>query len=293
MKPAAFDYIAPGSVEELLQLIADREDAADTAILAGGQSLMPLVALRHATPSCLIDINGLESELGQIELDGGGMRLGALVRQRTAERDARIAERVPLLAEALPLCAKPAIRTRGTIGGSLAYADPAAEIPLVALALDAEMAVSGPRGDRVVPAAGFYTGACATALAADELLSAVVFPDLPEGTGTAFVEISARYADRAIAAAAAAVTVQDGSIARARVGLGGVAATPVRARRAEAALTGQRPDAELLRSAAAIAAEDVDPSDDLRASAGYRKHVVGVLARRALTTAIERAGGAA
>lgn len=293
MKYAPFTYVSPTTVDELVRIVGERDDAADTAILAGGQSLMPRIARRLARPAYLVDINALADELGAIVANGTGVRLGALVRQRAAERDARIAQRIPLLAEALPLSAKPAIRTRGTVGGSLAFADPSAEIPVVALALDATVTATGPNGDRTIAATDFFTGPFQTALSTHEFLTDVLFPGLPDNSGSSFMEISPRHADRAIVCVAAAVTVDAGTVAAVRVSLGGVATTPVRARRAEAVLTGQAPDADAVDAAATVAAEDLSPESDLRASADYRKHVTRVLVRRALTTAIERAGGVA
>jgi aerobic carbon-monoxide dehydrogenase medium subunit len=200
---------------------------------------------------------------------------------------------VGLLAEALPLCARPAIRTRGTIGGSLAHADPAAEIPAVALALDATLTALGPGGERTIPAASFFTGAYATALATDEILTAVTFPDLPERSGTCFLELSRRHADRATVGVAVAVTLDDGTAVAVRIALANVAATPVRAVRAELALTGRPADRDAVAGAAALATEGIDPPSDLHASSSYRRHVTGVLVQRALTTAIERARGTA
>ena len=289
MKPVPFSYVAPSSLDELMAILASREDAAETATLAGGQSLMPLMALRHARPRTVVDINRLEAELGAISAQGSAVRMGALVRQRCAERHPEVAQRVPLLPEALPVCARPAIRTRGTICGSLAYADPAAEIPVVASAVDATMVASGPRGDRAIAAAEFFVGPYSTALATDEFLSAAVFPELPPGTGTCFLEISLRYADRPIVAVAAAVTLAGGMISQARVALGGVGARPVRAAGAEAALSGQAPGRYALDSAAAIAAEGIDSDSDLRASSAYRRQAARVLVRRALVTAATRA----
>lgn len=293
MKLPPFNYLAPQSLEELTRIVAERHDAVDTAILAGGQSLLPLLALRRAKATTLVDINGLGSELGGIGENGGGLQLGALVRQRTAERNASVARRVPLLTEALALCAKPAVRTRGTVVGSLAHADPAAEIPLVALALDAVLTASGPRGDRMITAAEFFVGPFRTALDTDEYLTTVTFPELPEGSASCFLEISPRYADRAVVAVAAAVTRDGESISDVRLALGGVAPTPVRARHAEEALVGQTADGHAIAAAATKAIEDIHPDSDLRASGAYRRHVAGVLASRALVTAIERAGGAA
>jgi aerobic carbon-monoxide dehydrogenase medium subunit len=292
LKPVPFDYVAPGSVKELVALLASRDDPAESVILAGGQSLVPLMALRLSRPSAIIDINRLGEALGETSDEAGGLRFGALVRQRGAERDHRVARRAPLLAEALPMCARPAIRTRGTVVGSLAYADPAAEIPVVASALDATMIAVGPRGERRIAAPEFFTGWYTTALAADEFVAAAVFPQLPPGTGTCFLEISQRHGDRAIVAVAAAATVADGTIGRARVALGGVGPRPVRARATEAALAGTRAESDALHSAAVIAAEEIDPDSDIRASAAYRRQATRVLVERALTTAIERAGRA-
>jgi carbon-monoxide dehydrogenase medium subunit len=293
VKPAPFRYVAPSSVDELTRIVAEREDIADTAILAGGQSLMPLMALRYAQPTCLVDINGLAGELGRIGGDGDGLRVGALVRQRAAERDPGVAERVPLLAEALPSVAKPAVRTRGTVGGSLCYADAAAEIPLVAVALDAVMTAAGPRGDRAIPAREFFVGAYENALEVDEFLSGVTFRALPEGSGSSFLEISPRHADRAIIGVAAVVSGERGRVTDVRLALAGVAPTPVRATRAERTLGGQAPDPDAIAAAAQVAADDIDPDSDLPASADYRRHAAAVLVRRALQTAIGRAGGIA
>lgn len=292
MKPVPFDYVAPGSLDELVALLASRDDPAESVILAGGQSLLPLMALRLSRPSAIIDINRLDEALGETSVEAGGLRLGALVRQRGAERDPRVARRAPLLAEALPMCARPAIRTRGTVVGSLAHADPAAEIPVVASALDATMIAVGPRGERHIAAPEFFTGWYTTALAADEFVAAAVFPQSPPATGTCFLEISQRYADRAIVAVAAAVTVADGTIGQARVALGGVGPRPVRVSATEAALAGTRAKSDALHSAAVIAAEEIDPDSDIRASAAYRRQATRVLVERALTTAIERAGRA-
>jgi len=293
MKAPPFSYVAPQSLESLTRIVAERADPSEATILAGGQSLMPLLALRRAAPTCLVDINGLADELGQIAEDGDGVRIGAVVRQRAAERDPRVQRQVGLLAEALPLCGRPATRTRGTVGGSLAHADPAAEIPTVALALDAIVTALGPLGERPIPIADFLTGTFQTALAADEVVTAVTFPDLPDRSGTCFLEISRRHSERAVVGVAVAVTLDDGTATNVRIALANVAGTPIRASGAEAALAGQRPDADAVALAASVAAQDVDPPSDLHASATYRRHVVGVLVRRALTTAIDRAGGAA
>src|SRR4051794_17441414 len=206
MKAAPFEYIAAHSVADLVEALGDGGN--DTAILAGGQSLIPLLALRERTPSRVIDINPLADELGQIDVGDGRVRIGALVRQRAAEHSAEVVTRLPLLAEALPLCAKPAIRTRGTVCGSLAHADPAGEIPVVALVHEARITVTGGRGIRMIAATEFFKAPFESSIATDEAVTSVDFPELPSGTGTSFVEISRRDADRAMVAAAVAVRLE-------------------------------------------------------------------------------------
>ena len=181
MKPAPFAYYAPSSVADALDAISRADDPEDLKVLAGGQSLVPMLNLRLAQPGTLLDINGLGREWRSMELDPATVRVGALVRQRAAERSAAVTQWCPLVAEALPQVAHVQIRTRGTIGGSIAHADPAAELPAVALALDAQLHITGPRGERSVPASGFFQGFFTTALAPDELLSRIDFPRLPAG----------------------------------------------------------------------------------------------------------------
>ncbi|MCU1374929.1 MAG: molybdopterin dehydrogenase FAD-binding protein [Actinomycetia bacterium] len=256
MKPAPFDYVAPTTVEEVVALLAEHGD--DAKIVAGGQSLLPMMALRLARPAVLVDIGGVES-LRRVRPGA----IGAGVTQSTLERD-----RVhPLLAEVLPLIAHPAIRNRGTIGGSLAHADPAAELPAVAVLCDAELVVVGPAGERVIPAADFFESYLTTALAADEVLTEIRFP-AHERTGFAFREVSRRHGDFALVGAGARVTVDAaGDVVDQRLVFIGVGGTPV----------------------VAEDASQLDPPDDVHASAAYRKHVAGVLARDALETARGRA----
>jgi carbon-monoxide dehydrogenase medium subunit len=287
VKAPDFSYLAPGSLDELVRILADEDP--DTAILAGGQSLMPLLALRRVRPRRLVDINGLAGEIGGVGGDDAGLRLGALVRQRTAERDPGIAARCPLLAEAMPLCGRPAVRTRGTVGGSLAHADPAGEVPTVALALDATLTATGSAGQRTIRAGDFFADSNVNTLRPGEVLTEVELPALPEGTGTCFMEVSRRYGDRPVVGVAAAVTIERGVAADVRVALGNVAATPIRAVQAETTLRGQECAPDAIASAAAGAAGDLQPPSDLHASPAYRRHVAEVLMRRALTTAIGRA----
>ena len=289
MKPAPFTYHRPQSVDDVFGIFDSVGDVDDVKVIAGGQSLIPLMALRLAQPGHLIDLNGLAAELDSIEPAAGVVRIGALTRQRVAERSRAVALRCPLLAEALTYVAHPAIRNRGTVGGSLAHADPAAELPAVALALDAELTVRGRDGARQIPASDFFQSLMTTAIGPDEILQSIDFPVLPTGSGTAFVEVSRRHGDFAMVGAAAAVTVADGEITDARLALSGVADTPVRACAVENALRGERADAGSLRDAAALAADGIDPPADPHASSSYRRHVATVTAARALLLAVDRA----
>ena len=287
MKPPPFDYHAATSVEQALALLAEHGD--DAKVLAGGQSLVPLLALRLARPSVVVDINGI-ADLDAV-VDGDGLRLGAMVRQRAAERSPVVVAGNPLLATALQYIGHPAIRNRGSVGGSIAHADPAAELPGVLLALDGEVEITGPRGQRSVAAHSFFGGFLTTAIEPDELLTAVRFPAWPAGAGGSFQEFSRRSGDFAVAGVAAVIRLAaDGSIAEARLALTGVDATPVRATKAESALVGHSPTTSAWEAAAADAAAEVDPPADLHGSSAYRRHLVGVLVRRALSEAHERVG---
>jgi carbon-monoxide dehydrogenase medium subunit len=283
MKPPAFRYFAPDSLEEALALRA--EHAEDSAVLAGGQSLMPLLNLRMAFPGTVIDL-GRIGELAGIREWDGGVAIGAMTRQREAERSTLVRERVPLAARALPNVGHAAIRNRGTVGGSIAHADPAAELPAVALALDAEMVARTSGGERTIAAGDFFAGFLTTTLAPDELLVEVRLPGLPAGHGTAFVELARRHGDFALVGVAAALALDGaGAIADARLVFIGVGGSPVRARDAEAVLRGSAPGEALFAEAAERAKEELDPPGDTHASAAYRRRVAGVLAQRALAEA--------
>lgn len=289
MKPAPFEYDAPGDVEETLDLLAEHGDEAK--LLAGGQSLIPLMALRLARPARLIDV-GRVTELQRINTNGS-LTIGAGVRQRVAERSATVADRCPLMTQALPFVAHAPIRTRGTIGGSVAHADPAAELPTVALVADAEMLVRRRGGERVLTAAEFFRGFFETALEPDELLVEVRLPAWPARTGSAFHEVARRQGDFALVGAAAVVTLApDGTIADARLGFTGVAPIPRRVADAETVLRGRYPSADAFADAAARVRAVLDPPSDLHATAAYRTHVAGVLTARVLADATQRAGGA-
>lgn len=289
MKAPPFSYHAPSSLDEALRLLDQHGE--DAKVLAGGQSLVPLLALRLAHPEVLIDLNGV-SELASIAARNGGVAVGAMARERAAERSELVSSQVPLLAEALPMIGHLAIRNRGTIGGSLSHADPAAELPAVAQALDAELvATSQARGARTIPATDFFQGYFTTALEPDEILTEVRFPALPPSSGTSFVEVSRRHGDFAMVGVGASLSVHDGRISRAAVALMGMAETAVRARGAEEALVGEVPSAELFRDAGAEATRDLSPVSDLHASAEYRVRVGAVCVRRALEQAARRATG--
>jgi aerobic carbon-monoxide dehydrogenase medium subunit len=286
MKPAPFNLFRPKSVDEALALFQSHGDEAK--ILAGGQSLVPLMNFRLAQPHNLIDLNGVEG-LDQIKFDDQTMSLGAMVRQRDVERSALIAERLPILREAIRQVGYPAIRNRGTVGGSIVHADPSAELPLLSLALDAIFQLQSARGKRSVAARDFYQGYLATALAADELLIEIIFPLPPPGAGWCFTEIARRHGDFAIVAAAVLLGLdREGRTAFARVAVGGAGPVPVRIAAAEEALLGEKPGEELYRRAAEAAAQAVDPPSDIHASSGYRRHVTAVLVRRALCVADRR-----
>jgi aerobic carbon-monoxide dehydrogenase medium subunit len=286
MKLPQFEYEAPATLSEALDLLAEHED--DSSVLAGGQSLIPLLALRLAYPAVLIDINGI-NELSGVSAANGSVTIGAMTREYMAEASATVADAVPLLAVALPLIGHEAIRNRGTIGGSLAHADPAAELPAVARALDAELVVRGPSGERVVPAAEWFEGYLTTARQPDELLTEVRWPAAGPGTGVSFLEVARRHGDFAMVGLATSVTLSDGAITDARLAFAGVSDVPARAAGAEELLVGQRPSAELFDEAARRAVGDIDPPSDLHGSAEYRKKVAAALVRRGLREAVDNA----
>ena len=289
MKPPPFEYHAAASLEEALALLAEHGD--DAKVLAGGQSLMPLLALRLARPEHLVDINRLD-ELSTIS-NGDGLRVGALVRQRAVERSTDVTAANPLLAAAVRFIGHSAIRNRGTVGGSVAHGDPAAELPAVLVALDGEVEVTSSRGARRIAARELYGGFLMTAIEADELLTSVHLPAWGSGSGWSFQEFSRRSGDFAVAGVAVALRLDDkGTIADARIGLSGMGQTPVRATAAEAALRGQAPSDEAWAAASADAVSGLEPPSDLHGTSAYRRHLAGVLVRRALQEAHQRAEAA-
>jgi carbon-monoxide dehydrogenase medium subunit len=287
MKLPPVDYEAPKTVSEAVELLGAHLDEA--SVLAGGQSLIPLLALRLAHPVVLIDINGVDGLSGVSAADGW-VAIGAMTREYVAEESATVAGAVPLLAAALPLIGHEAIRSRGTIGGSLAHADPAAELPAVARALDAEFVVRSQSSERVIPAADWFEGYLTTSRQPDELLVEVRFPAAEPGTGISFQEVARRHGDFAVVGLAASLTLSDGAISDARLAFSGVSDVPARAIGAEDLLVGERPSADLFIEAARRATEDLDPPADLHGSSDYRKKVAAALVRRGLRAAAGNAG---
>jgi carbon-monoxide dehydrogenase medium subunit len=292
MKPAAFEYLAPDSLAAALAALAEHGDGAK--VLAGGQSLIPVMNFRLAQPAMLIDLNRVR-ELDFVRSEGGELRLGAMTRQRRLEREPEVARAAPLLAEAVPWIAHPQIRNRGTVGGSLAHADPAAELPAVALALGARFRLARRGGERWVAAEDFFTGLFATALEPDELLVEIAVPPPPPRTGWAFLEVARRHGDYALVGIAARVELDArGDCRQARCVLLSVGDGPVDARQAAAALAGRPLTADAVAQAAALAGErDIDPNGDIHASAAFKRHLTRVLTRRALDLAASRARSAA
>ena len=286
MKPPELDYASPESLEEALALLGRSEDAKP---LAGGQSLIPLLNFRLASPALLVDLRRVPG-LDGVEQANGMIRIGAMVRQRRAEEDAGLNAAVPLLQEALRHVAHPQIRSRGTIGGSLAHGDPAAELPAVLVALDGDVTVRSESGTRRIPARELYTGFLTTSLQPHELLTAVELPRASAGTGAACVEVTRRPGDYALTGALVQVTLGDGRrIDDVRIALFGVGTKPHRAESVEERLRGEVAAPETFAGAAVHAAEGLDPPDDLNAGRDYRRHLARVLVRRGLDLAAERA----
>jgi carbon-monoxide dehydrogenase medium subunit len=293
VKPAPFVYHRASSVDEALHLLA--EHGGDAKVLAGGQSLVPAMNFRLAQPAVLVDLNPVTALAGVQPHDDGSLRIGAMTRHRAVERSTVVAGRAPILSATMPFVAHPPIRTRGTLGGSLAHADPAAELPAVMLALDAHIGVRSQAGARAIAAADFFLGLFTTALAPDEIVVDVTVPALPAHSGWAIDEVARRHGDFALAGAAAVVTLDAaGHIDAVRLGLFSLHDRAVRASRAEQVLHGEAPTpAAIAAAAAAAAAHDIDPATDVHASRAYRRHLAAVMVRRVLTQAAARAAASA
>ena len=287
MKPPPFEYLVADSVEAAVAALA--QAGGDAKIIAGGQSLVPMLNFRLLRPSILVDINRIP-DLAYVREDGDVIRIGALTRHHQLETSPVIAAHFPVLTEAMTHVAHLAIRNRGTIGGSLSHADPAAELPMMALLLDAELRIVSAAGARTVAARDFFLDALSVDLAEDEIVTEIVVRKLPSDTGWGFAEVARRSGDFALAAVAVTLTLSEGTIAQACIAMTGVAPTARRVTEAETLLIGQRlgdgvGDDDVIDAVRAAA----EPPSDLHASADYRRHLVGVLAGRALAAAWSRA----
>lgn len=285
MKPPPFQYAAPTSVAEAVELLGAHADD-DARALAGGQSLVPLMNFRLAQPSYLIDLRRIE-ELTRIRTEGDTLVIGAMVRQSHAEHAPEVALLAPLLAEALGYVAHPPIRNSGTVGGSIAHADPAAELPAVAVALEAELVVVGPQGTRTIPAAEFFLGPFSTAIEAGEILTEVRVPRR-EG-GHAFVEFARTHGNFALVGVASVIEMDGDTVARASIAMSGVAPAPVRAIAAERALTGTAPDDASIRAAVDATVAQLSPSGDVHGSTETRTDIARSYLRRGIELALTRA----
>jgi CO/xanthine dehydrogenase FAD-binding subunit len=288
VKPPPFAYEAPRTIDEVVARKAAEGD--DAVILAGGQSLIPLLALRLASPATLVDLDRVEG-LAYVRIEDTWLAIGAMTRHRDVEEDAETARRLPIVADAVPLIGHRAIRNRGTVGGSVSHADPAAEWPALAVALGGSVVAVGPRGARTIAAEDFFLGPFTNGLEPDEIVREIRLP-LQAG-GSAFLEHSRRDGDFALVGVGAVVELDpDGAVASARISLVGVGGTPVRAIDAERAIVGDRLTADRMLDAAEASRAAVDPPTSVHASSAYRRHLVGVLVERTLRLAGDRARAA-
>ena len=289
MIPAAFEYSSPTSIKEATALLARHGE--DAKILSGGQSLIPLMKLRLATPRHIIDINRIQG-LSYIREADGVLAIGALVRESDLEESDLIRSKYPILHETSKVIADPLVRNLATVCGNVAHADPANDHPATMLALGAEVVAVGPKGERRIPIAGFFMGPFATALAPDEILTEIRIPAARPRSGGAYVKLERKVGDFATVAVAVQLTLRaDGNCESAGIGLTSVGAMPIKAKRAEGVLVGKRPDERTIAQAAAQAAEESEPTEDIRGSEEYKRDLVRVLTARALRKALERAGG--
>ncbi len=288
MKAPPFTYHRPASIDEALELLARHGDEAK--VLAGGQSLVPLMGLRMGRPAHVVDIGTIDG-LDRIKVHSdGALSLGALVRHEQAKRSTEVAQHAPLLAAALPWIGHRAIRTRGTVVGSIAHADPAAEVPAVALVTGATMTARSIRGSREISADEFFMGYLDTALADDEILTSVNFPALPPEHHGSVVEVARRHGDYALVGLVAGVTVDHGAVNDAALAFFGVASTPMRVAVGEQCLIGSALSPDTIEHAAAAVTGELDPPADIHASSNYRRHLAGVLTKHALTEVLDQIG---
>jgi carbon-monoxide dehydrogenase medium subunit len=289
MKPPPFDYLRAASADEAIEAL--KQAGGDGKVLAGGQSLVPMLNFRLLRPGVLIDINRIPG-LDHIEAGADGLRIGALARHHKLETSAAVKAHFPIVSAAMAHVAHLAIRNRGTIGGSLAHSDPAAELPMLCVLLGAKLKVRGAGGVRTIDAADFHVGPLTSALEDTELLQEIALPYLPSGTGWGFEEVARRLGDFAIVALGATVTLHAGRVSQARIAVTGVGEAPRRITAAEDLLAGARDlDQQLLDAARQTVMGAIEPGSDLHASADYRRHLAGALTRRVVRAAFERAKG--
>lgn len=288
MTPAAFEYHAPRSLADAVKLLVDL--GPEAKLLAGGHSLLPMMKLRFAAPSHLVDLGRIGSLRG-ITQAGDAVHIGAMTTEHELLHSALLAEKVPLLVEGASWIADPQVRYKGTIGGDISHGDPGNDHPALMLALDASFVLTGPRGERVVKADGFFVGLYTTQLAADEILTQIRIPIPPAGSGWAYSKLKRKTGDFATAATAVQLQLKGGVVARAGIALTNVAPTALKARAAEAALVGKRIDEASLAEAARLAMSICDPAPDQRGDAAYKTAMCGEMTRRALQSAAARAKG--
>jgi carbon-monoxide dehydrogenase medium subunit len=286
--PASFDYSAPDTLEQALELLGQNGD--ESKVLAGGQSLIPLLKLRFASPTALVDINRIGG-LDTLAEDGGALRIGALVRHKTCERSQLLRARWPVLADAASQVSDPVVRNLGTVCGSLAHADPQGDWGSALLAAGADVVARSTQGERTLPLATFFLGPFTTALEPTEIVTEVHVPDPGPRSGGAYLKLERKIGDFATAAVAVQISLDDGKVSRAGIALTGVGPTNVQATEAEQALVGKELDEDTIRGAAELAAKAADPQSDHRGSVEYKRQVVRVFTERALRTAAEAARG--
>ena len=289
MIPGEFEYHRPGAVDEAVALLAQYGD--DAKVLAGGHSLIPLMKLRLATPAHLIDVTRIDGLKGIREADGE-IRIGAMTTESELIASELLWRACPLIPEAAKLISDPQVRNRGTVGGNVVHGDPGNDQPAIMLALGASLVLRGPDGERVVPVDGFYLGVFTTDLRPNELLTEIRVPIPPAGTGHSYQKQKRKVGDFATAAAAALITLDGGTCVRAAITLTNAAPTALRVAEAEALLTGKTIDDGLIDQAGALASAASDPSEDLRGTVAYKKHLAGEMTKRAIREALGRAGGA-
>lgn len=285
-----FDYYSPRTLQEAVALLDEHGDGAK--ILAGGQSLIPAMRFRLALPPVLIDINEI-GDLGYVRESNGHLSIGAMTRESMLEESALVQENYPLLADAAAVIADPLVRNRATVGGNLAHADPANDHPAVMLAYDAQLVALGPNGTRAIAVDDFFTGLFETVLAHNEILTEIRIPTPGPNSGGAYVKTERKVGDYAVSAVAVRLTMQGDTCSQARIALTNVSPVPMRAKNAESALTGQEVTEEVLEAAGQAAADECDPSPDLRGSVAYKRDLTRVLTKRAIKKAVARAKGAA